>query len=434
MSVYTRRLRSIAAVALVAGLAIGAAACSKKEETTPGGGTVTVVLQTFGNFGYDEGAIAAFEAANPNIKVDHQKQGELRDFAPKLAQWLAAGSGAGDVVGLEEGLLLQYVKNHQNFLNLFDVGGKELENTYVKWKWERGLADGGKKLLGLGTDIGGLAMCYRKDMFQAAGLPTDRVAVGNLWKSSWDEYYNVGLQFKAKNTGKAWLDTATSILQPYVMQKGQDFYFDKDDKYVGDKNPVLKEAWDLGVKLAQNGLTTKVNKWSTEWDAGFKNSTFATMPCPSWMLGVIKDRAGAENAGKWDVAQTPGGSGNWGGSYLAVPKQTKHPQEAYKLAKFLTSKEGHLAAYKSAGAMPSSVAALDDPAFKDSKNEYASNAPTGQIFADSVKNLKPMVLGSKHQQVQENVFEPQLQAAEKGQATPDAAWAKANEEAKKLVG
>ena len=48
--------------------------------------------------------------------------GELRDFAPQLAQWLAAGDGAGDVVGLEEGILLQYIENPDGFLNLFDYG------------------------------------------------------------------------------------------------------------------------------------------------------------------------------------------------------------------------------------------------------------------------------------------------------------------------
>ncbi|MEU8385775.1 hypothetical protein AB0C32_42345, partial [Streptosporangium sp. NPDC048865] len=31
---------------------------------------------------------------------------------------------------------------------------------------------------------------------------------------------------------------------------------------------------------------------------------------------------GDSNKGKWDVAAVPGGAGNWGGSYLAIPKQS----------------------------------------------------------------------------------------------------------------
>ena len=50
----------------------------------------------------------------------------------------------------------------------------------------------------------------------------------------------------------------------------------------------------------------------------------------------------------------PGGGGNWGGSFLAVPTQSKHQKEAVELAKFLTSQASQLAAFKAAGNLPSS--------------------------------------------------------------------------------
>ena len=43
-------------------------------------------------------------------------------------------------------------------------------------------------------------------------------------------------------------------------------------------------------------------------------------------------------------------------------------------------------------------------------------------------DLKPIYLGPKHQQLWENVFEPQMQAAESGKSTPQAAWDKAVKE------
>jgi cellobiose transport system substrate-binding protein len=337
------------------------------------------------------------------------------------------------VVGLEEGLLLTYIKNHDGFLNLFDQGGKELEKDFVDWKWQRGLADDGKFLLGLGTDVGGMALCYRKDLFQAAGLPTDRDEVTKLIPD-WNAYMSVGKQFASKSTKAKWLDSGTSIMQPYIMQNGESWNFDKDDNFIGDTNPVVKQAWDMGLQMAKDGLTAKLTRWDANWDAAFKNAAFATAFCPAWYAGgVIPPRAGDAAAGKWDVAKMPGGVGNWGGSYLAVPKQTKHPKEAYVVAKYLTSKEGELAAYKEATTMPSNVAALDDPAFADSTSAYLSNAPIGKIFSESVKGVKPMVLGSKHQAVWETIQEPNMQAAEQGKLTSDAAWQKWVTEAKKLV-
>ncbi|GIG86873.1 extracellular solute-binding protein [Plantactinospora endophytica] len=435
MSVIRRRLRTVAVAALAAGVALGSTACSKSdnEGSTGEGGQVKLVLQTFSNFGYDQ-AIKDFEAANPNIKVEHQKMGELRDFQPKLVQWLAAGSGAGDVVGLEEGVLLGYVQNHDKFANLLDLGASDLKSGFPEWKWNNALTPDGKKLIGLGTDVGGLAMCYRKDLFQQAGLPTDRTEVSKRM-STWQDYIALGKEFKASGKAKAaWLDSATSLMQPHVMQNSETFFFDKDNKFIGETNPIVKQTWDMGLQMAADGLTAKAQRWSADWDAAFKNSAFATIPCPSWMTeGVIAPKSGPANSGKWDIANIPGGGGNWGGSYLAVPAQTKHPKEAYLLAKYLTSKEGHLAAFKEAGAMPSDIAGIEDPAFKDKKSEYFSGAPTGQIFGDSVKNMKPVFLGAKHQQIWETVVEPQMQAAERGQVSSDAGWKKAMDEAKKLT-
>ena len=63
-------------------------------------------------------------------------------------------------------------------------------------------------------------------------------------------------------------------------------------------------------------------------------------------------------AGKWDIATVPGGGGNWGGSWLAVPTPSKHQKEAIELIKFLTSGTSQLAAFKAEGNLPSLPHAL----------------------------------------------------------------------------
>jgi len=434
MSVTTRRLRTCAAAALVAGLALGTVACSKKNEDSPkAGGTTTVVLQFFGTPGFDKAA-AKFNETHTDIKIDAQPQGELKDFAPKLVQWLATGSGAGDVVMLEEGQIQQYLQEPKGFADLNSLGAASLESTFLPYKWKGGFSSDGKKLVGLGTDIGGLALCYRKDLFEKAfgADNATRDKVSAMW-TDWAGYAAKGKEFKAKSPGVAWIDSATSIVQPYIMQQSDTWFYSKDNHFIGDSNPIVKKAWDYGLQLASDGLTAKLARWSPDWDTAYKKAAFATVPCPAWMTGVISGRAGDEAKGKWDIATIPGGSGNWGGSYLGIPAQSKKQKQAFEVLKWLTGQAGALEAYKAAGPMPSSIPALDDPVFKDSKNDYFNGAPTGQIFGASVRTLKPVYLGPKHQQLWETVFEPQMQAAEQGKSTSAAAWAKAVEDGKKLA-
>jgi cellobiose transport system substrate-binding protein len=161
MSVTSRRLRTYAAAALVAGLALSSTACSKSDDSDPGeGGTVTVTLQFFGTPGLKEAA-EKFNSTHTDIKIDAQNMGELKDFGPKLTQWIATGSGSGDIVMLEEGNLQQFLLEPKGFANLFDLGGKDLKDTFLPYKWEGGQTADKKKLVGLGTDVGGLRPASR---------------------------------------------------------------------------------------------------------------------------------------------------------------------------------------------------------------------------------------------------------------------------------
>lgn len=433
MSITSRRLRVGVAAALAVGLALGTSACSKKDDEGDGDGKVKIVMQFFGTPGFED-AVAEFEKKNPNIDVDLQNMGELKDFTPKLTQWLGAGSGAGDVVMLEEGTLLGFLAEPKNFANLLDLGASSLKNDYLNYKWNAALTPDQKKLIALGTDIGGLAMCYRTDLFEKAGLPTKRDEVSAKIKT-WDDYFTLGKQFAASPAGSSakWLDSATSVMQPYIMQNSETWFYSKDNKYIGDSNQIIKKAWDLGLKASQDGLTQKLVRWQPDWDTAFKNAAFATVPCPSWYQNTIKERAADSGNGKWDIATIPGGSGNWGGSYLAVPSQSSHQKQAFELVKYLTGAEGSLSWSKKTGGMPSNLKALDDPQWKDATNAYFNNAPIGKIFGDSVKNLKPIYLGPKHQPIWENAFEPAMQSAESGKSSSADAWKKAVEDGKKLA-
>jgi cellobiose transport system substrate-binding protein len=430
MSVTKRRLRQAAAVALVATVALGAAAaCGKSNTPAAGSKPDKLVVDTFGEFGFDD-LVKQYEK-DTGIKIELRKTAQLGEYRPKLVRYLATGKGAGDVTALEEGIINEFKINPANWVDLKPyVGDKSSE--YLGWKYELGKSPDGK-LIGLPTDVGSLAFSYRRDLMKAAGLPEDRDQVSALWPT-WEKFIETGQKYR-QATGKALIDSVTTAASAVMFQVGGEIFYDKDnnlyppgadqskpENLVAANSPAVKQAWDTSVKMIDANITAKVRTWSAEWSAGFKNGVFAGTFCPSWMTGIVQGNSGDENKGKWDVASVPGGSGNWGGSWLAVPSQSKYPAEAAKLAAFLTNASSQVAEFKLKGPLPTNLTALQNPDFQNYKNEYFNNAPTGKIFGESVANIKPLVLGPKHGAVKERAFEPALQAFEGGQLNADAAW------------
>ncbi|MGI5472302.1 extracellular solute-binding protein [Streptomyces sp. CA-132043] len=149
------------------------------------------------------------------------------------------------------------------------------------------------------------------------------------------------------------------------------------------------------------------------------------------MTGLIQTAAGKDGKGKWDIAAVPGGGGNWGGSFLTVPKQSRHAKEAAALAAFLTSADSEKRIFQGpTGSLPSLTAPLSDPAVRNTRQVYFGNAPTGEIFAASATDLKPSYRGTKDQQVR-IPFANALQLVEQGKAAPHKAWSTALSDAEK---
>lgn len=446
MIAHSRRGRLLA-VAAVAALALGAAACGSDDSTgtASGGGSsaaagpVTITLQTFGggkNFGYKE-AVDKWNAEHKDIQIkeEHLTDQFEQQYWPQMIQWLQAGNGAGDVVGIDEGGMGLAKAHPEWWADLKEFGLDSRKADYPAWKWENGVtADG--KLFGLGTDIGGMSICYRADLFKKAGLPSDREKVSALWPT-WDEFMNVGKTFQSKVKDTKFTDGTNTLYQVVLYQEaaknGNVSYFDKDNNLIVDKNPAVKTAFDFATKISQQGLTAKLRNFTEEWAAGTQKGAFATLGCPSWMLGAVSENAGDSGKGKWDVAAVPGGGGNWGGSWLAVPKQSKHPKEAAMVADYLTNAQTEASIFSDFGNMPSNTQAQQDPAVQGAKSEYFNDAPIGEIFAKSASSLQPVFLGVKHAQVK-NAIESVIQGMDDGSVPYDKAWQQLVDDAVKAAG
>ena len=207
--------------------------------------------------------------------------------------------------------------------------------------------------------------------------------------------------------------------------------YDDSDNVVFETNPAVKGAFDKTAEAMSAGLSAGIEAWSPAWNTGFQKGSFATVACPSWMMAYIQEQA-KDAAGKWDIADVPGGGGNWGGSFLTVPQQSKNAQEAFELVKWLTAPEQQAKVFRSAGNFPSTSTLYSDAVIKDYVNPYFSNAPVGQIFSESVQKMKAQYLGPKAGDINTAIVNGLLRVDQKKQTAAES-WAQSVEEANKVL-
>ena len=361
-----------AAIAGAATLALVATGCATGGgETADPNGKVELTIATFNNFGYTDELLQEYMDANPNVTIVHNKAAESGDARANYFQKLGK-EGLADIEAVE----IDWFAEAMQYSDLLAEVPASAQGRWLDWK-EAGATDADGRLVGFGTDIGPQAICYRADLFQAAGLVSTPDEVAALFDGDWNNFFDVADAYKAA-TGKPMIDAANSVLQGIVNQM-EYTYTEPDGTVIATENPEIADAYNLVVERAIPNSAYS-GQWSDDWNASMANGEFATMLCPGWMLGIISGNA--PDVTGWEIADVfPNGGANWGGSYLTVPANGKNVEAALALADWLTAPEQQAKTFVNAGQFPSAIEAQSDPAITDSTNEFFNNAPTGQIFA-----------------------------------------------------
>ncbi|MDZ8200748.1 extracellular solute-binding protein [Microbacterium sp. SSW1-59] len=400
-----------AALALLAGCSGGSSGGSSDD------GNVELNVWTFGGMGLDD-LFEKYQAENPNVTLKITNAGGADEQAQALTTALAGGKGP-DVAAIEIGYMAQFKAQPQNFVDLRTLGADDIQPSFLDWRWEQGVAADGS-VVGIPTDVGGLAMAYRTDLFEAAGLPTDRDEVSALWPT-WEDFIDVGNQY-TEATGKGMVDNVVnSVYNPVVRQGDQMYYGDGPEDFVYESNPQVQKAFDLA--LDSLGLSSRIGSFSEEWNAGMNNGDFAVLAAPAWMTTYISQQA-PDTSGKWDIAAVPEDAGNWGGSQLTIPKNSEHPEEAYEFISWLMAPEQQLEVFQTHGNFPSTPELYETPDIQEFTSTFFSDAPVGPIYANSVETIQPIYEGPQ-QRIIDNAIQNTIGQVENGEEPADGAWERA---------
>lgn len=386
---------------------------SADQEALADGDAVTIT--TFGEFGYDA-LIEQWNQENPDIPVEQTKVSKWDDWKAEITTSIqAGGQGLPDIVAVEGDYMPAVVAAPDLWI---DLAQSEVEGRWLEFKEAEASTDDGR-LLGYATDAGPEAICYRKDLFEAAGLPSEREDVAARM-GTWDDYFALGEEFK-KGSDAHFYDASGSVAQAMLNQV--EFPFETADNEVDVANEELAGVWD--AVTSHTDLGSKAVQWSPDWTAAYKKPGIATVACPGWMRNNIKENTGdpAPAGVVWDIADVfPGGGGNWGGSYLTVPKASTHQAEALKFITWITAPEQQAAVFELTGNFPSQVEALESETVLTATDAYFNNAPAGEIFSNRAAAI---TVQPHHGPLYSDIlqkFQDAINRVDQGTA-PDKSWA-----------
>ena len=345
-------LAVIGGIAAVAAIGLVATTASARTHDD-----VTLRVSLFGDFGYHD-LYKQYEAAHPGVTIKE----EIQDYGThhtQLAQHIATGAGAADVEAIEVGFIPQFTAAAAELRRPAPVRSRRGQEPLAAVEVPAGSRQGRR---GRRSRHG---RRQPRDLLPQGpvreGRPADRTAsaVSKLWPT-WQAYINTGKRYQAKAPkGTFFFDSGSNVYNAMVGQLNP-AYYNAAGKVIAATNPSVKAAYNLTISGWQAGEDAGLAAFSTDWNTGYKKGLFATVTCPAWMMGYIQGQAPATK-GKWDIAATPGTGGNWGGSFLAVPKQSSHQDEAADLVKFLTSPASERAIFKQTGNLPSQTGPAQGP-------------------------------------------------------------------------
>ncbi|EPF9308572.1 extracellular solute-binding protein [Vibrio vulnificus] len=317
------------------------------------------------------------------IKVDYLMNNH-GDHHTKLTTNLATGSGAGDVIVVDVEKIGPFVASG-GLVNLSQqYGADKYQERFAPYAWAQGKgADG--NMYGIPVDLGPGVMYYRSDIFAKAGIDVKEAI------KDWNSYIAAGEKLKQQNVQL--IASAADVAQAIIfttVPEGEGLYFDKEG------NPVVTSerfvhAFEVAKTIRDKGLDGRILAWSNEWYEGFRNGTFATQLSGAWLLGHLNNWIAPETAGKWGVSHLPAGIyGSWGGSFLSIPTQSKHQDEAWKLIEYMTTRRDiQLQHFATIAAFPANTTTYDDPMFQE-EIAFLGGQKARLLFADVAKNIKPV--------------------------------------------
>ncbi len=331
-----------------------------------------------------------FEKENPDVKVKITSV----DWG---AAWtkITTAATSGDVPDITQ-LGSTWVGSISSMKALLDLSDRMQEigggDIFVPVAWGTHGIEGSGQVTAIPWFVDARAMFYRKDVLREAGLTMKDL-------DTWSSFENALKKIKDKKININGLDVAPlgipgkndwnviHFLSPWIWGAGGE-YFSKDLKASTlDSQKVLDGVFFytnlarkeyvpldyLELNTAQVSSNFNNGACAIYFDGPYEVKTLTTPPSQGGAAGSLASR-------NFGVAPYPKGSAGRftfvGGSNLAIFAKAKHKDAAWRVIKYLVSKQAQVNYTKVSGFLPARRDAFEDPYFTDD--------PYRKVFKEAV--------------------------------------------------
>ena len=353
--------------------------------------TEIVVMHWSGEGGQEEDqivedALRQFEHENPTLRVRRINPGDAGSFYTKLQTMMASGDPP-DVfyVGSERlpafvslGLLapLDDFLKRDSQLNVKDrIILEDFYPATVKAFQYDGIQSGEGAIYGIPKDFTTVGFYWNKDLFARAGLAPP----SQNW--TWDEFIADARAIgKLPDCTGAEFVTWPAMIRAYLMTEGVDVKGSSFDEPT-TSNPEVFNALDRLRSWRHDEshtLTSGKSKIASGSSVFLTGKIGLAGPFGRWVVPSYRKIAPRNQGGfEWDFAPLPRGkvdsnivlTVSW-----SISNESKHPQEAWSLVRFLSGEPTQRALARLGLAIPTIRAAAKSESFNDPNQEPANDA------------------------------------------------------------
>jgi len=376
----------IAALGIVAAISLtGCAAGSGSGSTdgavdcTPADGKVELSYTSW--IPGIEKVVDVWNEKNPDIQVKVQtgpngNGGTYKNFFNQLSAGNAPDLGQIEYDALPNFRVQDGLTNLASCANV-----SESKDDFIDWTWNQVTFGEDDAVYAIPQDTGPMAMYYRKDLFEAAGIPVP---------TTWDEYAAAAAKIREQGGYITnFPQNDVNWFAGLVWQKDGSWFTNDGDAWdVTLTSPESEEVADYWQNLIAGDLVSKVPAWTDEWNNAYNTGSDWTWISAVWGANSISSGA-PDTSGNWAVAPMPQWNageekaGNWGGSSTAVLTGSEHPYEAAQFALWLnTDDEALTMLNKEANLYPATKDGLKLPVLSEGV-EFYGNQKIYDTFADA---------------------------------------------------